>query len=312
MNVATVIVTYNPNINLFKHVIDRACKETDKVVIVDNNSANKKQIMELCKKYNDKCYFLSMPFNLGVPYALEIGSKYILKKFEPEWILFLDQDSILLRNAIQKPFSIYNNLTDTFKKRIGIIALGWSLYRERKINFRIYETIYHSFSGTILRAELVNKITFRRNFFLDQADYDLYDNVRKLGYRILVINENLLLHFRGKLCNIPFITKILNTCLSFLTKHLKLKALGQLPLSEYLEYVDYEPPWRFYYIARNSTILLLEGKKDIIAYLTSLIYRLLTIIYVNGILLAMKSLLLGLFHGLMKYEGVIDKKYFEK
>jgi rhamnosyltransferase len=35
--------------------------------------------------------------------------------------------------------------------------------------------------------------------------------------------------------------------------------------------IDFEPPWKYYYIIRNSTKLLLEGRMDFASYMRQLI-----------------------------------------
>jgi len=68
-------------------------------------------------------------------------------------------------------------------------------------------------------------------------------------------------------------------------------------------YVAYEPPWRYYYIVRNSTKLLFEHKMDIITYINQLLY------WGNGILIVdrprelVKSFGLGIIHALLDELG---------
>ncbi|MCC6055191.1 MAG: hypothetical protein LM583_00735 [Desulfurococcaceae archaeon] len=46
--------------------------------------------------------------------------------------------------------------------------------------------------------------------------------------------------------------------------------------------LDYEPPWRYYYIVRNFTRLLIEGKTDFVLYLRQIIDWGAKIIFVDG------------------------------
>jgi len=77
----------------------------------------------------------------------------------------------------------------------------------------------------LIRADVAVRVCCRDDLFLDQADFDMYSRIRELGYLALGINCGLVDH-----------------------------RLGTMRLSKILhKLVDYEPPWRYYYIAKNST-----------------------------------------------------------
>ncbi|MEZ0346403.1 MAG: hypothetical protein ABWK01_07620 [Infirmifilum sp.] len=92
------------------------------------------------------------------------------------------------------------------------------------------------------------KACCRDDFFLDQADFNIYFEVRGLGYKTIKINCEMLIHGLGVRTWVPFFS------------HRR------------RELVEYEPPWRLYYIVKNSTVLLLEGKMDAFTYLMQLIW----------------------------------------
>jgi rhamnosyltransferase len=76
-------------------------------------------------------------------------------------------------------------------------------------------------------------------------------------------------------------------------------------------YVAYEPPWRYYYIVRNSTKLLFEYKMDIITYIIQLLHWGKGILLVDGPRKLVKSFGLGIIHALLDELGCIDSKYFK-
>lgn len=132
------------------------------------------------------------------------------------------------------------------------------------------------------------KTCCRTNFFLDQADHDLYAKVRELGHLTLKINCKLIEHELGTKIWSPILSKI----------HRK-------------DFVHYEPPWRYYYIVRNSTILLKEGRMHSRMYLSQLLYwGGLNVAFHDGFVKFLKSLGLGLLHGIMNHEGIIEPLIF--
>ncbi len=280
IGVAAVVVSRNPDLFRFKSVLDSIINRVKHVVIVDNNSDNKSFIKDLCNKLN-KCSFIEVGFNSGIAYALMKGVHYVVNNYGLEWLLFLDDDTILLENAVNKVLSAYNGLPKFVKDRVGLIKLSiWNG------DCRIYEILYGAFSGTLIKSDVALRTCCRVNFFLDQADHDLYARVRELGYLTLMMNCRLIDHRLGTEIRTPVLSKILRR-----------------------RAILYEPPWRYYYIVRNSTILLREGRIDFYFYARQLLWGL-RILYRDGIRKFVKPLGLGLAHALLNNEGFIDNKYF--
>jgi len=59
----------------------------------------------------------------------------------------------------------------------------------------------------------------------------------------------------------------------------------------------YEPPWRYYYIARNSTVLLLENKINVLFYIRQLWAFLILLFVVDNFTKTFRALIRGLAHG---------------
>jgi rhamnosyltransferase len=113
---------------------------------------------------------------------------------------------------------------------------------------------------------------------MDQADFDMYSRIRELGYITLGIKCKLIDHKLGTRRWVPMLRR----------------------------YVPYEPPWRYYYIVRNSTKLLLESKMDIVKYIHQLLYWGTGILLVDGSRKLIKSFGLGIIHALLDELGYID------
>jgi len=251
------------------------------IVIVDNNSQNKEVIKSICNDV-DVCVFIEIGFNSGIAYALKVGINHAVNHFNCKWILLLDDDTILLEGAIDKAFKIFENLPSLLKNRIGLIALT-SVNGDCKIQ----RVVYGIFSGSIVKSDVAIKACCRDNFFLDQADFDFYAKIRELGYLTLLIKCKLIDHKLGTLLWIPVISNI---------------AGRPLP---------YELPWRFYYLVRNSSILLKEGKMDFRFYITQIFGWGIKILFKDGFRKFIKPLSLGILHALLNREGFLAPIIFE-
>ena len=53
-----------------------------------------------------------------------MGIRYSYTKHDPEWSLLLDDDTILLDEALDKAFNMINSLKPVLRKKIGAILLG--------------------------------------------------------------------------------------------------------------------------------------------------------------------------------------------
>jgi len=271
--IGAVIVTYNPKLLRFREVISRVSPQVSKVVVVDNGSSNS-EILRIFSSL-ENCDFIEVGFNSGVSHALNVGVKWIMKEGSPDFILLLDDDTIVFEGAVEKALKILNTLPESMRDHVGVLLMG-----SKNGDCSIKPIKRGTFSGSIVCADLLRRIRFREGFFLDQADFDFYSKVWEQGYVALLINCKLIDHKLGVERWIPLLSNI------------KKKPL------------IYEPPWRYYYITRNSTILVLEGKMELKFYIGQLLFWGLRILLADGLLIFLKTLVIGFIHGLMRKEGV--------
>jgi rhamnosyltransferase len=275
MNIVAIIVTFNPDQKRFIKVFYSAITQVDRIIIVDNNSHNKDFIKSLCNSQNN-CEFIEIGFNSGVAHALRFGVNYA-KKYNTKWLLFLDDDTILLENAVIKAMMIISDLPEAIKQRIGAVLLTF-----KEGNCDINEIKYGIFAGSLVKSEIAIKTCCRDEFFLDSADHDMYSRIRELRYLTLTISCKLVDHKLGKIMWIPVVSNIL------------------------CRPTYYEPPWRYYYIVRNSTRLLIEGRIDSLFYIRQIIDWGIKIIFVDGFKKFIKPFGLGLLHALLNELGHLD------
>ena len=189
--VAALIVTFNPDERLFLS-LEAVQSVANQVVIVDNDSNDKSFINNLKSLFSENALaILELSSNLGIAGALNYGVKYIKDNFNVDYILTLDQDTIIVYHDIGTVIKEANHRFD----KIGIIALGTNKTLE-KINYR--KIRYVITSGNLVRVEVFNNLKFREEFFMDQVDFDFDYEVRKRNYKIILADGYLIDHRLGE------------------------------------------------------------------------------------------------------------------
>ena len=248
--VCALIWTYNPKIELLRKVVNASIQNVDYVLIVDNGSQNHNEI-DMLRAF--KVDVVHLPRNLGVE-ALNIG--FELLKSKCEWILILDDDSIIEPGAIQETLNKYNSLSEKVRSRIAVISMNdlesIPLTLKHKLkNLPKEALIAHFdaviFSGAMIKSEVIERynLYIDKELFLDHADTDFFTRLRKLGYLTTLYTKPLLQHRLG------------------------------IPLNKPINFGFYvikttTKPHRLYYIARNATYLLLRGRITIVHWLLSI------------------------------------------
>ena len=283
-HVCALIWTHNPEIELLKKVVEATSQNTDYVLIVDNGSKNRKEIDTL--KFS-KIDIVHLPRNLGAE-ALNIGFK--LLKSRCEWILVLDDDSIIQSGAVQEALQKYNKLPEIIRNRIAVISISdlenVPLTLKYKLKTLPKKSLIVHFdgvmlSGTMIKSKVIEKhcLYIDKELFLDHVDTDFFTRLRKLGYLIVLYTKPLLQHRLG----IP-LSRPIN--LGFYT----IKSTTK--------------PYRLYYIARNATYLLLRRRITIIQWLLS-IMRFFIPLILQDPPKSIEMTLIGVTHGILGELGYI-------
>jgi len=285
--VCALIWTYNPKIELLRKVVNAAMQNVDYVLIVDNGSQNHNEI-DMLRAF--KVDVVHLPRNLGVE-ALNIG--FELLKSKCEWILILDDDSIIEPGAIQETLNKYNSLSEKVRSRIAVISISdlesIPLTLKHKLrNLPREALIAHFdaviFSGAMIKSEVIERynLYIDKELFLDHADTDFFTRLRKFGYLTVLYAKPLLRHRLG----IP-LSKPIN--------------LGFYVIKSTTK------PYRLYYIVRNATYLLLRKRITFLQWTLSILRFAIPLALQNP-RIALKNILIGLIHGVMGRLGVLNDK----
>ena len=261
------IVLYNPNILRLKENLNAIRPQVDKVVLVENGSANRDYIDML----NDFDIIIN-DTNMGIAYALNQIMQYA-NEAGAEWALTLDQDSVSPSNLIKT----YSKLTSL--EKVGMICCkivdrNFGETTEEKNKTSGYEEV----TSCITSASMMNTKAwkeaggFANEFFIDSVDFDMCYLLREHGYKIVRTYDTALLHEVG---------------------HSQIRKLFG---KEYLVY--HHSPIRYYYMIRNGLYL---GKRH--HFLPKAILRacrqlVMVILYEDKKIVKLKMMIRGLWHAM--------------
>ena len=195
MDISAGIVLFNPDIKRLKEKIDAVIIQCTHLYLVDNGSGNVDEVKGLLNQYNQsKISILWNRENQGIAKALnQLTSAAQKEGFD--WILTLDQDSVVPSNIVGEFEKYINNSS------VGIlcpIICDRNKDEEIKINEDCTEIDECITSGSLLNIKAWSEIGgFDERMFIDGVDFDICYRLRQRGYKIYCIHSVVLLHELG-------------------------------------------------------------------------------------------------------------------
>lgn len=196
-NICAVIVTYFPDRGFF----DRFPSVVDQVggaVIVDNrsDSASTDDLRRLASA-NVKTRLILNEVNRGVAAGLNQGCGWA-KEHGYEWVLTLDQDTLVAGDMVEKLIRIYHN--DANSGKIAAIGSNFTNANSGKpwgdspSQGKLFmEKDFVITSGCLQSLAAFGGIgSFRDDFFIDAVDIEYCLRARSKGYRILMSTSPLM------------------------------------------------------------------------------------------------------------------------
>lgn len=193
------IILYNPDLQTLKDAVDSIYHQVDQLILVDNASANIKQIYNAFRDYNHIKWIFNKA-NMGIAKALNQAS-FKAHNDNYEWILFLDQDSQCSGGFIQemikyiKPdIAILTPLILDSRNGSQVLNKADNLRKPRYVKKAIT-------SGSIINIKFLIKFgMFDELMFIDNVDFDYCYRVIDNNKKILFIPSAILNHSIGNLC----------------------------------------------------------------------------------------------------------------
>lgn len=194
------IVTFEPDIKRLKENIEAIYNQVNEVVIVENGSSNRKDIISMLNAFKDVSLICN-DLNKGIAEALNQMSEYAANKGY-KWLLTLDQDSVVFPQIISKyEAQILENERKDIKAAIltCIIVDRNFQYEDEKTKINEYESVdFCITSGSYLNLLVWKQVHgFDEKMFIDKVDTDYCQTVLENGYSIIKINYKGLLHEVG-------------------------------------------------------------------------------------------------------------------
>lgn len=207
MRIAALIILYNPDIVLLKKNISACLPQAEHIYLWDNSEAASLDIRTLgvnCEKLSYHAY----SGNKGIATALNDGCRTAFDEGF-DWVLTLDQDSIMPDNMIAS----FTQIIQRDKQgQIGIItpqinAYAGANHRERQSVDELPKCIT---SGSLVRLSAFREVNgFKDYLFIDNVDTEFSLNLRLHGYRILRDNSAVLNHHIGNMRPVRLYNKTL-------------------------------------------------------------------------------------------------------
>jgi rhamnosyltransferase len=285
----SILVAYNPEGNELSLAIERLKKQTDIVIVCNNSDYD-------IKFEDDNVKVFNFNDNLGIAKAQSIGMKWAFEN-GADFILQMDQDSILEDKTVERLVQSYDDLTS---KGYNIGVVGPQIYdkitnevdKARIIKGEIIEdTSYTILKQTLSSASLIPKIAYdtvggmEDGLFIDAVDFEYCWRLKTKGFLTIRDNDILLGHRVGDG-----------------KKQIVGKIDARIP-----------SPIRHYYHIRNLFLLLFRGYVPLYWKLSNLVKLSIKLVIYPFIFedgkIRFMYMVRGIKDGMLRKYGRIDKTY---
>lgn len=221
--VAVVIVTFNPDLILLKKSISNL--KSFYIFISDNGSNNIDGIKKIIKDVPNTNLVLNKS-NVGIATAQNRSLLRIIRSKEINFVLFLDQDSLITENSVKK---LHSDFLETNDKNLAILSAISSNQLDKGHGIiNVNECIS---SGMLVSIAAIKEVGLMMDsLFIDMVDYEWCWRFIKKGWHVAVDYN---VQFNHQIGNHKIVLKRIEIA-----------------------------PFRLYYVFRN-TIFLIRNNKTI-------------------------------------------------
>lgn len=179
--VLATITAYNPDIELLQNNIDAVVTQVDKLIVYDNFSKNRDDVIALCADkgvelvLNDKNYGVAGPLHDGVEYALSNGYDYILT---------LDQDSVSSDGMIDRLLDLIKSDDKLITVAAQpVMSVNGVIVKNSNDNEYVDDVIT---SGALSDVAKMKEIgNYMPEMFIDWVDTEICFRALANGYKIM-------------------------------------------------------------------------------------------------------------------------------
>ena len=240
--VTAIVVTYNPDLDVLKRLLESLKQQLDSIVLVDNASIQQGEIARLSEGVK---YYL-LPSNLGLGKAHNIGIEFA-RSIDSSHVLLLDQDSFPGQHMLSEMSKSVRYLEDNKIKYSGLgcryhlqddlstasnfVRISW--FRFSRIHCNNKSCVRADFlisSGTLVPISAIREVGLMdESLFIDHIDTEWFLRAHSLGFDAYGCCNAFMKHALGEK----------TTKIWFLRSRI----------------VPYHHSFRYYYIFRNSLLL---------------------------------------------------------
>ncbi len=289
-NICAIIISHDPGKNFILN-LNSIVSQLDKVVIVNNGSEKFSSGFLKDTDFGEKIHLINNSENFGQGKALNQGADWAVFRGY-QWVLLLDQDSLLSPSMVQELIRAYQNCREREKVRMIGSNCTYKDIKEVKYKKECHGKMYFErdvimMSGSLLSVSTYNKAgPFREEFFIDTIDDDYCLRLRREGFKIIVACNAQMSHSVGEGASMRrFLWK------KFLvTNHSPIRCyyMTRNDLILVKEYLFREPYWVF-----RNLVWLFFVKPGLVIFFEKDKFR------------KLKSMLLGAVHALINKTGTL-------
>ena len=229
------IVLFNPNIERLSISLNNLSPQVEKVILVDNGSANVEDVNSLLSSYNN-VELIRNQENLGIAAALNQICSYAYNDHS-DWTLTLDQDTVCSIDFISQLSKYIDACT------VGIVCPSVNYEGLSKVPKPLDDSITFPYacmtSGSLTNIDAWKKVGgFREDFFIDFVDNEFCMKLGLHNYKIIRVRKCIMHHQLGEIREKRFFGLF------------RKKAATHSPL-------------RYYYMTRNNLVFIWEYRKHL-------------------------------------------------
>ena len=191
MLVSVIIPYFNDESNIslsVNSVLNQKYKNTEIIIIDDENSKNSKKILNTLRKKSKKIKIITNKVNMGVAKSRNKGIKFSKGKL----IAFIDSDDLWHQNKLSEQISLINkNKIDVCYTNYSVMDNNKILYKTRPPKSLVYSEFLKecpiSCSSVILKKEVLRGIKFRD--LKTKEDYMLWLDLSKQGLKFFGLDK---------------------------------------------------------------------------------------------------------------------------
>jgi len=207
----SITITFNPDLGLLREQFRSLSGQLSKSIVVDNGSDNRVLIQNMFQDEFPNVKLISLPSNLGLACAQNIGIKDAIIN-NAKYVLLLDQDSVLKEGFVEGVHSEYINVNSNGVK-VGAIGPVFfdpkteveypsTKYRGpfivRKTPDRCSEVTFLIASGCFFSTDVFKDVgEMSEDLFVDYIDVDWSLRCKAKGYKLYMTTSARMAHTIG-------------------------------------------------------------------------------------------------------------------